>query len=119
MVVVSKGEMDRHTMQSEIGYLLNGLWKERGKEKEQGECRERDRERRGERERENGETEREGIDGSCLLRGRWKRGRLRLQAGSKICLPWQTEKGVGMACLLKGQNRLLQVRYVPDYGIYA
>ena len=49
--VVGKRQMDRHILQSEVGYLFSGLW--RGKEKE----------RRAERQRE---RDREGV-GSCLF----------------------------------------------------
>lgn len=46
----------RHATQSEVGYLLSGLWKGRGRRTERGAKREKGRGREEERRGEEGET---------------------------------------------------------------
>ena len=65
MAVVDERQTDRHTMQSEVGYLFSGY----GREGRRGEKRRRERER-GEK----------GEMGAASVRGSWKRERT--QAGS-------------------------------------
>lgn len=52
--------------------------------------------------------EKQGEEEAASLRGSQKKKGLRLPAGRNICLP-QLMGGVGMACLLKGQDRSLQM----------
>ena len=79
--------MNRHTMQSEVGYLFSGLWKGRGSE---GERKQNGKEENGERQK--------------LPLGLGKRKRLRLQAGRKICLSGQGESGQGLSLKGTGQT---------------
>ena len=58
--MVGERQMDKHAMQSEVGYLLSGYGREEGEREEQRE---------------------EGGEGKGM--------RLRLQAGRRICLPQQ------------------------------
>ena len=81
MVAASKRQIDRHTMQGEIGYLLGGLW--RGGNREDQREREREKERERERERERRQKREKGRSGErqklSLIRRLKKE---RTQAGS-------------------------------------
>ena len=85
-------DMDRHTIQSEVGYLFSVLWRGRGEGRRKGTWKEPERER----------TQGGGaMTAANSLGERWK-GK---DSGwkLKISLPQQTG-----ACLLKGQIRSLQ-----------
>ena len=64
--------------------------------------------REGKKSRSKGRSGENGERHSCLFRGETEKGEIRLQAGRKICLPQWTGEGVGVACLLKRQDRSLQ-----------
>lgn len=98
-------------MQSEVGYLFSELW--RGKE-EGEESKEGDKEKRRDRMR----GKEVGRGRSCFSER--ETGKEESQAASrKKDLPTSAERvgkeGVGMACLLKRQDKSVQEKYFNDY----
>ena len=86
-------DMDRHAMQSEVGYLFSGLWRRKGEgeKSREREKREKGRERE-ERERQKGEEEKGERQKLPLPEGDRKGKELRLEAEDQ---PVSEDRGWG------------------------